>query len=100
MCQHRFDRLAAVSAEIEPVGVSGDPDFVGGGDEVHYAIDVAGATLPLTVEVELLYQPLSARWAAELFSSGTPEALAFQVMYETADRNREHVSKATAVVPQ
>jgi hypothetical protein len=81
------------------VGVSADPDFVGGGDAVHYHVDVAGAARPLSVEVELLYQPLAARWAAELFASGTPEALGFQVMYESADRSPEQIGSASSVVP-
>ena len=94
-----FDRAAAARADIDAVGVDGDADFVGGADAVHYAIDVTGATAPLTVEVELLYQPLSARWAEELFASGTPEALGFQVMYEAADRGPEVIGRAEAVVP-
>lgn len=95
-----FDRAGARDAEIDAVGVDGDADFVGGADVVHYEVDVTGATLPLTIEVELLYQPLSARWAAELFASGTPEALGFQVMYEAADRSPELVGEASAVIPQ
>lgn len=93
-----FDRAAAARADIDAVGVDGDADFVGGADAVHYGIDVTGATPPLTVEVELLYQPLSARWAEELFASGTPEALGFQVMYEAADRGPEVVARAEAKV--
>lgn len=94
-----FDRAGARDAEIDAVGVDGDADFVGGADAVQYEVDVTGATLPLTIEVELLYQPLSARWAAELFASGTPEALGFQVMYEAADRSPELVGEASAVIP-
>ncbi len=94
-----FDRTAAAALGIDAVGVSGDADFVGGSDTVHYAIDVAGAQRPLTVEAELVYQPLAARWAAELFASATPEALAFQLMYEAAERGPERVALATAEVP-
>lgn len=93
-----FDRAAALEAAIAPVGVNADPDFVGGGDEVHYRLGVSDAARPLTVEVELLYQPLSPRWAAELFASGTPEALGFQVMYESADRTPERIGGASIVV--
>lgn len=94
-----FDRTAAATAEIAPVGVGGDADFVGGSDAVRYEVDVTGATRPLTIEAELLYQPLSARWAAELFASATPEARGFQVMYESANRGPELVAKAERIVP-
>jgi len=94
-----FDRVAATAADIAPVGIDADSDFISGGDTVHYEVAIAGAARPIVVEVELLYQPLSARWAAELFSSGTPEALGFQVMYEAADRGPEMVGSASAVVP-
>ncbi|MCB9676449.1 MAG: hypothetical protein H6737_15105 [Alphaproteobacteria bacterium] len=86
-----FDMAAAGPLGIAPVGTSGDPDFVGGGDTVHYAVPVQGATGPFSVEVELLYQPLSARWAAELASSGTPEALGFMAMLAEADRTPETI---------
>lgn len=94
-----FDWVAAAAADIAAVGVGADPDFLSGGDAVHYHVDVADAARPLSVEVELLYQPLGARWAAELFASGTPEALGFQVMYESADRSPERIGGASTLVP-
>jgi hypothetical protein len=94
-----FDRLGGAAADIDAVGVAGDVDFVGGSDRVHYTLDVAGAVAPLTVEAELVYQPLSARWAAELFASGTTEALAFEVMYEAADRSPERIALVQAATP-
>jgi hypothetical protein len=94
-----FDRAAALATEIAPVGVDGDADFLGGADAVHYEVDVTGGIPPLTVEAELLYQPLSARWASELFASRTPEALGFQAMYESANRGPELVAKTERIVP-
>jgi hypothetical protein len=94
-----FDRAGARDAEIDAVGVDGDADFIGGGDAVHYVVDVTGAARPVTVGVELVYQPLSARWAAELFASGTPEALGFRVMYEAAERGPELVARTETSVP-
>lgn len=94
-----FDRTEALAADIAAVGVDGDANFVGGADAVRYELDLADSTKPVTIEVELLYQPLSTRWAAELFASGTPEALGFQVMYESADRSPERIGSAIAVVP-
>jgi len=93
-----FDQAAALQAAIAPVGVNADLDFVGGGDEVHCRLGVSDAARPLTVEVEFLYQPLTPRWAAELFTSATPEALGFQVMYESADRTPERIGAASVVV--
>jgi hypothetical protein len=43
-----------------------DPDFVGAGDRVNYSVDLAGATGPVVVEAELLYQPIGYRWANNL----------------------------------
>jgi len=94
-----FDRTQAAATDIDAVGVAADADFVGGSDRVHYTVDVSGASGPFTVEVELVYQPLAARWAEELFASGTPEALAFQVMYEAADRAPEPIDLATDTTP-
>ena len=43
-----------------------DPDFVGAGDSVKYSVDLAGASGPFVIEVELLYQPIGYRWANNL----------------------------------
>ncbi|HHO51666.1 MAG TPA: hypothetical protein ENK18_12530 [Deltaproteobacteria bacterium] len=94
-----WDPTVAVVDGTAAVGVAGDPDFTGGSDTVHYTAEVANHSGPLTIEIEALYQPLAARWAAELFASGTPEALGFQAMYEAAERGPERVATDTAVVP-
>lgn len=71
-----------------PVGVPGDANFVGGSDRVRYelALDATGA---LSVEVTLLYQTFSARWASELFVWPTPEVEAFRRMYEASEQGPE-----------
>ncbi len=94
-----FDRTQAAALGIDAVGLGADVDFVGGSDRVHYTLDVAGATAPLSVEVELVYQPLSARWAEELFASGTSEALEFQVMYAAAERTPERIALTQQSTP-
>lgn len=94
-----FDTVAAAALEIAPVGVAGDLDFTGGGDTVHYTLDLPGATGPFTVEVELVYQVLSARWAAEIFTANTPETNSFRTMYDASARGPERVSIATATLP-
>jgi hypothetical protein len=94
-----FDLDAAVDAEVAPVGVEGDPDFAPGSDVVHYSLNVSGAQSPLTIEVELVYQPLSARWAAELFTVATDEVASFEAMLRHSDRGPERIALETVVVP-
>jgi hypothetical protein len=94
-----WDADLAGASGVGAVGVTGDADFAGGGDVVRYALEVAGATPPLTVEVSVHYQPLSARWAAELFAGGTPEAGALALMWAAADRSPETLATATASPP-
>lgn len=43
-----------------------DADFVGGGDQVQYRIDLSGAQGPFVIHAELLYQAISYRWAQNL----------------------------------
>lgn len=73
------------AARTAPVGTDGDANFGPGRDRVRYEcrFDSPG---PLTIEADLLYQPLSARWAAELMRCETPEVQVFSRLYETADR--------------
>lgn len=59
------------AAATAPVGLDGDGDFLAGEDTVRY--DLPAASGPLAVEVDLLYQPLAARFAAELFALDAPE---------------------------
>ena len=59
-----------------------DPDFTAGGDRVRYTVavgDVAGA---LTVEAELLYQPIGFRWAHNLETYGQVEPRRFVGYYD------------------
>ena len=79
-----------------PVGVEGDTDFRAGSDRVHYRIQLPEALADgdLQVEVALLYQPLGARWAAELFIYETPEVARFRGYYEAADRTPEIIASA------
>lgn len=92
-----WDPAQAASYGIGPAGVS-DPDFEGGGDVVHYAIDLPPGAGPLTVEVALRFQTLSARAAAELFETGTPEAVAFQILQDGVDQT-EWVDSASVTIP-
>ncbi len=76
-----------------PVAVDGDADFVAGSDRVRYEI-AAASDGQLTIEAALLYQSLSARWAAELMRWDTPEVETFATFYLEADRMPEILATA------
>ena len=67
-----------------PAGVNGDADFQGGSDRVVF--ELPAVPNARSIEVDLLYQTLGARVAAELFRHKTPEIEAFRRAYEAADR--------------
>jgi hypothetical protein len=69
-----FDKATA-EADIAVHGAAGDDrNFAGGGDRVRYHIGTgSSAPGPLTVDVELRYQPISYRWAHNLSSYDAPE---------------------------
>lgn len=70
----------------EDVAVHGDalddPDFVAGEDRVRYAIDVAGAQGPFTVEAQLWYQSIAYRWAQNLRGYAAAEPQRFVSYYD------------------
>jgi hypothetical protein len=83
---------------MQTVGTQDDASFQAGQDTVTYAVDAKEAAGPWNVEVELLYQPLSARYAAELFESDTDEVERFRRMYDSADRRPVVVGATSASV--
>jgi len=65
---------AEASPSVSPAGeVEHDGSFTGGSDTIIYDIDISGVTGSLTIEVELLYQSIGYRWAANLIEGGGPE---------------------------
>jgi hypothetical protein len=73
-----FDKGTA-AREIGVIGgAAADDDFTGDGDRVRYRIPVAG---PVTVEVELRYQPIGYRWAQNLAPYNAPEPRKFVGYY-------------------
>jgi hypothetical protein len=76
------------AARTSPAGVGADPDFIAAGDTTRYIVAAPAAGGPYKISVELLYQPLAPRFAAELFAVDTPEVRAFEALYETADTHR------------
>jgi hypothetical protein len=93
-----FDKKTA----DKDIGVYGgaldDPDFVGGGDVVHYAVPVPSNGGPFVVSVELLYQPIGFRWAHNLDKYDAPEPKRF-VGYYNAMSSSSWVIVARAPEP-
>jgi hypothetical protein len=76
-----FDK-AAVGQEIAPQGEAvRDADFGGGGDVVRYTIPVGRSQGPFRLDVELLFQPISFRWAENLKAYQAPEPQRFVRYY-------------------
>ena len=66
-----FDKATAGADFAVRGAARDDPDFVGGGDRVVYRARLPdGASGPLRIEVELLYQPIAFRWAQNLTPYG------------------------------
>jgi hypothetical protein len=58
---------ATADADIAVHGAAlQDPDFTDAGDRIRYAVETRGASGPFSVDVELRYQPIGFRWAANL----------------------------------
>jgi hypothetical protein len=62
----------------------GDVDFRAGEDRVRYSIDVAGASGPFTLDVQLWYQSIAYRWAQNLKSYSAAEPQRFVAYYDQA----------------
>jgi hypothetical protein len=74
---------ATAGADVAVRGAAAaDDNFVADGDRVSYAIDVAAAQGPFTVEVELRFQPISFRWADNLRRYQAAEPQRFVSFYD------------------
>jgi mono/diheme cytochrome c family protein len=79
-----FDKISA-SDDIKPYGrAMNDEDFTAGMDTVQYKIDTEGATGPFLIEVKLLFQSISYRWAKEISDYDTEPALTFTDYYNAS----------------
>jgi hypothetical protein len=73
-----FDKRTA-TREIAVVGAgAADADFSGEGDRVRYRIPMS---TPVTIEVELRFQPIGLRWAQNLAAYDAPEPRRFLGYY-------------------
>jgi len=77
-----------------------DDNFLGGADRVMYSIDVIDNSSPgpFYVEVELLYQPISYRWAANLDRHDGEEINHFMAFYEDVPNTPIVISSASISV--
>ena len=93
-----FDKMR-VEREIAPQGQAMlDEDFTGGRDQVRYAVSVPRAAGPLRLEVELWFQPISYRWAANLRRYKAPEPQRFTRYYDgMASGSAVVVARASAM---
>jgi hypothetical protein len=92
-----FDKHAAAD-EIAVRGSAGaDDDFEGGKDCVRYRVDAPAAAGPYDIEVELRFQPIAYRWAANLASYNSTETRRFVAYYQSmASSSSELLARATA----
>ena len=72
--------------------------MAGSDKAVFVAQALADLPFPYTVEVALLYQPISPRYLAELFAVEHPEIKRFQTMYEAAGNVPEVLARDKLVV--
>jgi hypothetical protein len=78
-----FDKTTA-GADIAVLGdAMKDADFTAAGDDVLYEVPVGSAARPLSIEVELRYQPIGFRWAENLRPYDAPEPRRFVGYYES-----------------
>ena len=78
-----FDKRTA-SEEIAVIGEAReDAAFDASGHGIDYIIEVSGHPGPFAVEAELLYQPISYRWAHNLSTYDAPEPRRFVSFYES-----------------
>ena len=84
---------ARLPAEIAVRGEAAqDPNFVGGSDQITYRIVVPPAAGPLTVQAELLYQPLAYRFVQDMLADGGEEGVVFGDLFTAADQTPARVS--------
>ena len=78
-----------------------DPDFTAESDHVRYVVNTAGRSGPYQVIVELLYQPISYRWAQNLRAYDATEPTRFVKWYdEMASGSSQVLASAVASIDQ
>jgi len=77
-----FDKRTASPDIAVHSGAAEDLDFLAGGDRLRISVAVSGAEGPFEIGAELLYQPISYRWAANLRAYQAEEPQRFVRYFE------------------
>ena len=77
-----FDKRTAGSDIAVHGDARDDGDFIGGSDRVRYTVDLPPASGALTIEADLLYQPIGFRWADNLRAYKDAEPQRFVKYYD------------------
>ena len=81
---HGFDKATA-SRDVAVTGdAAEDPGFTDQGSTVQYVVSSGGGIGPMTVEAELMYQPIGYRWAHNLEQYKESEPQRMVKFYESA----------------
>jgi len=75
-----------------------DTSFLGGGDRITYVLPLSEHPGTISVTVELLYQSIGHRFAAELFNTQTPLVTQFSSAYAAAPKVAVVLASAQTVV--
>jgi hypothetical protein len=89
-----------MNTDNDDIGIKGDAltdeDFTDGSDIIRYEIDTGDAGGPFTVNVELLYQPISYRWAMNLDRHQAAEIQRFLEYYDALPNLPQVIGQASA----
>lgn len=86
-----FDKSAAQDDIAVQGAAVRDADFAGGGDAVHYTVDIARLKGPFTIRAALWYQPIGFRWAHNLARQKAPEIDRFVAYFEAISDQSGHI---------
>jgi hypothetical protein len=93
-----FDKATA-SQDIRPKGEAlSDGNFTGGEDIVRYRIDPGDSSGPYTIEIQLLYQSISYRWAMDLREYDTEQVQLFSEYYDATPNTAVVITKQVVIV--
>lgn len=80
---HGFDKLTAEANIAVHGDAAADPGFNDAGHRIRYSLATSSGLGPFEVQVELWYQPIGYRWAANLKSYATGETQRFTSYYDS-----------------
>lgn len=96
-----FDKATAHADIAVHGGARSDANFTAASDRVRYRADVTGATGPFAIDVELRYQSIAYRWAANLEQYDAPEPKRFVGYYKAMSPiSSVVVTRAAVAVPK